>query len=194
MVYIIAEQEQVKGENNYPEYEDVLRSVQDAAFARAAEVWAGWQPGGLTPANNKFGVNLLRKNDVANDVSTSTLSSSYDFNKTITATGWQDFFRYTVPDDTLHAYAGFKFTNDVLRIWQIRIEIEDRLLPIIDIQSAQNMGKFSILFKWDEGGEIIAGPRNRVLIRMYAGTTGVQRVVPIGLHLYRDLSRVISET
>lgn len=194
MPYIIAPARDVKGPGQYPEYLAVLKAVQDAAIARAADIWKGWVPGGLTPKSNQFGIGLLRKNDTSNDVTTAALSGSYSYSKTLTATGWVPLFSYTVPDDTIHAYAGFSFVDEVMRISQIRLEIQDRILPIIDLQGAWGWGKFDVLIKEDVGGEFVAQGLQRVLVQGYVESTGPQRIVPIGLHLYKNLTRVITQT
>jgi hypothetical protein len=193
MPFIIAEAEKVKGEGQYPEYEKVLRSVQNAAYNRGAEIWNGFQPGGMMPGANQYGVGPLRKNDMANDTSDSTPSGSYSFNKTFTTTGWQDLFNFTIRDNTIQAYAGLRFSDAVLHVSQLRVEIEDRRFPIWDIQEAFSYDKFSVVLKEDEGAELIAEPRERVLIRGYVETTGSQRIVPIGLHLFRNLNAVLTE-
>ena len=194
MPYIFAELQKVKGEGQYPEYEDVLKAVQDAAYARAGDIWEGYEPGGLTPGPKQFGVGPLRKNDMAGNTTDSTPSGSYTFTKAITATGWQDIFNYNVRDNMIHAFAGFSFTDQTLRVSQIRVEIGDRRYPIWDIQEAQLYNKFSLVLKEDEAKELIAAPSERVLIRIYAESTGSQRVVPVGLQLFRTANLVLTET
>ena len=194
MSYFAASLDQIRGPNAWPEFQSVLASVEAAAFARARAVWPGWQPGGIFPGPRKFGVGPLRKNDMAGDTTDSTPSGSYNFNVPSAAAGaWRDVFRYTVRDDTIHAIAGFAFTDDVLRFSQLRFEVESRLYPIQDIQFAQNLTKFNLVLKLDAGSELIAEPKQRVLIRGFQLNTGVQRVVPIGLHLYRNLNAVLTE-
>lgn len=192
--YILAEYEQVKGEGQYPSYEDVISAVEQAAFQRAQDIWPGFEPGGVMPGAGQFGIGPLRKNDMSNDTTDSTPSGSYTFQKTISATGWQDLFNFTVRDNTLLAFAGFKFIEPTLRIIQMRIEIGDRRFPIWDLQEALSYDKFSIVLKEDQGAELIAPPRDRVLVRGYAISTGTQTVVPLGLHLFRNLAAVLTET
>lgn len=195
-MYFVAQSDKVKGEGQYPEFQSVLQDVEAAAFSRASVIWPGWQPGGMFPGENRFGVGPLRKNDMAGDTTDSSPSGSYSYIvPAATSAAWRDLFRYTVRDQTMHAFAGFQFTDDVLRYLQLRIEIGDRLYPIIDIQSAMNFDKFNLVLKMDQGQELIAEPRQRVLIRGFAiAPFAAQRVVPIGLHLYRNLNAVLTET
>lgn len=194
MPFIWAPMKKVKGEGQYPEYEDVLKAVQDAALARAGEVWEGYSQGGLMPGAREFGIGPLRKNDMASDTSDSTPSGSYSFTKAIAATAWQDIFNYTVRDNMIHAFAGFAFTDLSLRVSQIRIEIGDKRFPIWDLQEAQLYDRFALILKQDEGKELIANPQERVLVRIYAESTGDQRVVPLGLSLFRTANLVLTET
>ena len=194
MPYIIAELAKVKGEGQYPEYEDVLKAVQDAAYQRASDIWEGYEPGGLMPGPRQYGVGPLRKNDMARDTTDSTPSGSYSFTKTLAATGWQDLLNYTVRDNMIHAFAGFSFTDQTLRVTQLRVEIGDRRFPIWDIQEAQLYDRFALVLKEDEAKELIANPQERVLVRIYAESTGNQRVVPIGLSLFKTANLVLTET
>ena len=191
--YVFAELQKVKGEGQYPEYEDVLKAVQDAAYARASEIWEGYEPGGLMPGARQYGIGPLRKNDMAGNTTDSTPSGTYTFTKAITATGWQDIFNYTVRDNMIHAFAGFAITDQTLRIRQLRVEIGDKRFPVWDIQEAQLFNKFALIFKEDEAKELIANPQERVLIRIEAESTGNQRVVPIGLSLFRTANLVLTE-
>lgn len=195
MGYFIAPMGRVLAEGqDYPEFRSVLKDLETEAFARASRIWPGWQPGGLFPGEKRYGVGPLRKNDMAGDTTDSARSGSYSFVVPSAAVGWQDILRFTVPENHIIAVGGYQFTDDALRFWQLRHEFGDKLFPIIDIQEAQNYDKFDLVIKMDKGSELIAEPHQRVLIRGYRGNTGTQRVVPIGLHLYRNLSDVIVET
>jgi len=194
MPYIFAPLNLVKGENNYPEYADVLKAVQDAAINRAKSLWSGFSQGGLTPGDREFGIVPMRMNEMAADTTSTTLSGSYSFRKTYTAGGWRPIFNFTTREDTIHALAGFAFTDDVLRFSQIRWEIGDKKYPIIDLQLAQSFGNFALLLKEDAGKEIIIEQEQSVLVRGYCETSGPQRIVPIGFMLFKRKDLVISET
>ena len=153
MSWIIAPLDKVKGENNLPAFEDVMRDLQDAAIERAQEIWKGYEPGGLYPADGQFGICPLRQNEMASDTTAQALSGSYAFRKNITATGWRNMFNYSVRKDIIHAFAGFKIIDETMRILAFRFEIEDRLYPIIDVQEALDWGSFAIMFKEDKGKE-----------------------------------------
>ena len=148
----------------------------------------------MLPGENQFGICPLRQNEMANDVSATTLSGSYTYRKNVTATGWRSMFNYSTRKDVLHAFAGFKITDEILRILQFRFEIGDRLYPILDVQEAKDWGSFAILIKEDAGSELIAEPEKRVLIRAYFDTTGFQTLVPLGFQLYKRKDLVITET
>ncbi len=191
MPYLIANLPKI-GLDEAP-FRQSLVDLQNTAFARASSVWDGFTPGGLTPGAKQFGIAPLRKNDMSGDTTDSTPSGSYSYIKSITATGWQDIFNFQVRKDQLLGFGGFSFTDDVLRVSQMRIEIQDRRFPIWDVQLAQNWQSFSLVFKTDEMKELIAEPNNRVLVRIYAESTGNQRVVPIGFTLYRNLNTILTE-
>lgn len=193
MSYVIAPLSQVKGENAYPEFADVLRSVQDAAIARAKDIWKGYTQGGIYPGDNEFGVCPLRAREMANDVTSTTLSSTFSFRKNLGATGWHTLFDYSVRSDIIHAFAGFMITDEVLRILEFRMEFGDRKYPILDIQEAKGWGAFAILFKEDVGKELIAQEETSVYVRGYVEATGYQNVVPLGFQLYKRKDLVISE-
>lgn len=192
MPYFITDLKDI-GFDGHPEFRAVLSDLQLTAFDRAAKIWEGYTPGGITPGAKQFGVGPLRKNDMAGDTTDSTPSGSYTFNKTLASTGWVDLFNYTVRDQMLQGFGGFAFTDDVLRVTQLRMEIQDRRFPVWDLQLAQGWRNFGLVFKTDENKELIAEPGNRVLIRGYVESTGPQRVVPIGFQLYKNLNLVLTE-
>lgn len=194
MSFIIAPLDKVKGENAYPEYVDVLKSVQDAGVNRAKEVWKGFTQGGLYPGDNEFGICPLRPNEMAHNVSSTTLSGTYSFRKNLATTGWRTLFDYTVREDIIHAFAGFMVTDEVLRLLQFRFEFGDRKYPILDIQEAKGWGNFAILFKEDVGKELISSESTSVYVRGYVESTGYQTVVPLGFQLYKRKDLVITET
>lgn len=192
-MYFIAQSNLVKGENNFPSYESVLSAVQDAVKKRAEEVWTGYSAGGMTPGNKQFGMAPLRKNDMSGDTTDAAKSGTYTFAKTATTTGWADLFNYTVRASNVHGFAGFQFLGPTLPIWQIRLEIGDRKYPILDIQDAKTFGVLSFVLNEDEGGELVAGPGETVLVRGYWGETGTVPVKPLGLMAYRELARMLVE-
>ena len=194
MPFIIAPLGDVKGLNNYPEYIKTLEELQAAARARASTIWGGAGAGGLTPGPDQYGLGPFRKNDMAGDTTDSTPSGSYTFRKSITATGWQDIFNYTVRQDMIHAFAGFLISDDVLRILQLRMRGGSTNLPIWDSQEAQRYDKFAIIIKADAGAPFVADQKTSMLIRIYAETVGFQRVVPLGFQLFRRPDLVINET
>lgn len=185
----------VKGENNWPEYQEVLRNVQERAIARASDLWNGYTFGGSTPGDKEFGMIALRPNEMASDVSATTLSGSYTFRKNITAaSAWRNLFDYSVRDDVIHAFAGFAIPEDTLRMAAIRMEIGDRIYPINHLEEALGWGSFAILFKQKVGDELIAEPRKRVLVKSYHTSIGWQTVIPLGFELFRRKDLVITET
>lgn len=194
MSYVIAPLDKVKGENAYPEFLGVVKDLEQATIARAREIWPGFSMGGLIPGDNQYGITTPRMNEMANDVNATTLSGSYPFRKNYGGTGWRPVFSYSVREDVIHAFAGFLVTDEVLRVLQFRIELSDKLYPIIDVQEAKAWGGFAILFKTDKGKELIAPPRSRVLVRAYLETTGYQTIVPLGFELFKRKDLVITET
>lgn len=192
--FVIAPLDKVKGENAFPGFEEVLKDLQDAAIQRAKDIWKGWEFGGILPGEKEFGICPLRAREMANDVTATTLSGSYNYRKNLGSTGWYTLFDYSVRDDIIHAFAGFKVTDDVLRLLEFRMEMSDKKLPIIDVQEAKGWGQFAILFKVDEGKELIAEPRHSVYLRGYVEASGYQTIVPLGFQLYKTKNLVISET
>ena len=194
MSYIIAPMRLIKGEGAYPEFVDVLKSVQDAAIARAKDIWKGYSQGGIYPGDNEFGICPMRAREMAKDVSSTTLSGTYSFKKNLGTAGWHTLFDYTVRKDIIHAFAGFAITDEVLRLLELRMEFGDRKFPILDIQEAKGWGSFAILFKEDVGKELIAQEESSVYLRGYVEATGYQNIVPIGFQLYKRKDLVISES
>ena len=193
MPYTFAPLDLVKGAGQWPEYTDVLKAVQDGGISRAKNLWTGFAQGGLTPGDKEFGIIPLRMNEMAHDVSATTASGSYSFRKSYTQGAWRTIFDYTAREDTIHAFAGFAFCDDVLRFSQIRWEIGDRKFPVIDLQLAQSFGNFALLFKEDAGKEILAEEEQSVLVKGYCESSGTQRIVPIGFMLFKRKDLVITE-
>ena len=131
---------------------------------------------------------------MAHDVTARTLSGTYSFRKSLTSGAWRTLFDYTVREDIIHAFAGFMVTDEILNILELRMVIGDRMYPIMDIQEAQGWGSFAILFKEDEGKELIAQETSSVYLRAYVEATGYQTIVPIGYQLYKRKDLVISES
>jgi len=194
MSYVIAPLRLVKGEGAYPEFADVLKSVQDAAISRAKEIWKGYEQGGLYPGDKEFGICPFRAREMANDVTTTTLSGTYSFRKNLASTGWHTLFDYSVRQDIIHAFAGFMITDEILRLLEFRFEFGDRKFPILDVQEAKGWGSFAILFKEDVGKELIAQEETSVYVRGYVESTGYQNIVPLGFQLYKRKDLVISES
>jgi len=193
MSYIIAPLSKVKGEGAFPEYVDVMKSVQDAGINRAKEIWKGFTQGGLYPGDNEFGICPLRANEMATDVADAQVSGTYSFRKLFGTRGWQTLFSYTVREDIIHAFVGFMVTDEVLRLLQFRFEFGDRKYPVLDVQEAKGWGNFAILFKEDVGKELIASEKTSVYVRGYIESTGYQTIVPLGFQLYKRKDLVITE-
>lgn len=193
-MFIIAPLSKVKGDNSYPEFEEAMASLEQAAINRASQIWKGYEFGGVYPGENQFGICPLRANEMANDVAAATLSGTYNFKKNLASTAWHNLFNYTVREDIIHAFGGFMVTDEVLRVLSLRFEFGDRKYPIWDIQEAKAWGQFAIIFKEDEGNELIAQERTSVLVKGYVEATGYQTIVPLGFQLYKRKDLVISET
>ncbi len=192
-MYVVGPGALVKGENNWDEYLGVLRELQQKTIERAGQIWEGYSFGGIMPGDRQFGMTNLRPEEMAHDVTASSVSGTASFRKSFTATGWTTLFDYVVRDDTVHGLAGFNFPDETLRITKLRWEIGDRKFPIIDVQEAIGWGSFHILFKADQGKELVATEKQRVYVRGYVEATGSQRIIPVGLMLYRRIDLVISE-
>lgn len=193
-MYVIAPLDKVKGPNSMSEFAEVLKAVQDSAIKRAEDIWTGYKFGGLYPGENEFGICPLRQNEMASDVTSTTLSSSYSFKKKLGSTGWHNIFNYTVRKDIIHAFAGFMVTDEVLRLLELRMEIGDRKFPILDIQEAKGWGRFALIFKEDIGEELVVQEETSMLLKGYVEATGYQNIVPLGFMLYKRKDLVISET
>lgn len=193
MSYVIAPWKQVFGNEQRPEYIQMLKDLQNSAIARAQDVWKGYTFGGLYPKDMQFGICPLRQREMAHDVSSTTLSGSYSFRKNLGTTGWHTLFDYSVRKDIIHAFAGFSITDEILRILELRFEFGDRKYPIMDIQEAKGWGGFAILFKEDAGKELIAENETSVYVRGYVEATGYQTITPLGFQLYRRKDLVINE-
>ena len=192
--YIIAPLESVKGPNSLPEFNEARRETASAARARASQLWTGFIDGGLLPSPRQYGVGPLRKNDMAGDTTDSVTSGSYSFRSNKTATGWQDIFNYTVRDDEIHAFDGFGFSEPTLRMTQIRFQFGERRFPIFDLQEAQLYERFAILLKTDQGKPLVVDPGTSILMRGFFETIGQQRVIPLGLNVFKRVDILLDET
>lgn len=194
MTYFIAPLDKVDGVNGIPAYQSARRDLENSMRTRASTLWNGASPGGVFPTGDQFGLGPLRANDMATDVTDSARSGTYSFRKNLSGGAWRGLFSYTVPVDFMHGFLGFLVTEDVLNILQFRMEIGQSLFPIIDVQEAKRFDRFAILFKTDKGKELIADPKTRVLVNGYIETSGFQRVVPLGINIYRRPDVVIAQT
>jgi len=189
MAYIIAPLDKVKVD--YPEFMDVMRQVERVSIARAEKIWPAFKLGGLIPGEKEFGIGNILPKDVLG-------AGTYSWTQSFTAPGsWTNIFSYTVPEDEIHAFAGFAISDPTLIFNQIRLEISDKKYPIWEIEEANLYEKgFAIIIKADPGDELIAEEEIPVLVRGYQerGTSGYeQRVIPIGINIYKRKDLVISE-
>lgn len=189
MPYAIAPLDKIKVD--YPEFKDVLKSLEAGAIARAIEIWPGYTLGGLIPGDKEFGIGNMLPKDILG-------TGTYTWTQAFTTPGsWTNIFSYDVPEDEIHAFAGFGISDPTLIFNQLRIEIEDRKYPIFEIEEANLYDKaFSIIIKADPGNEFIAQEETSVLLRGYQerGTSGAeQRVIPLGLNVYKLKALVIKE-
>lgn len=194
MSYVIGPLRLIKGEKDWPEFKAAMAELEQAAINRARQIWTGYSFGGINPKDGQFGIAPLRAREMAHDVTATTLSGTYSFRKNLGSTGWHTLFDYTSRKDVMHAFAGFAFTDEVLRVLEIRWEIGDRIYPIIDIQEAKNWGNFALIIKQDRGDPLIAEPETRVYIRGYVEATGYQTIVPLGFMLFKRKDLIITET
>ncbi len=190
--FLIAPFRLVKGENQWTEYRDMLPALQDAAMARAQDIWKGFKFGGVLPASKEYGITQFRPKDVLGG-GTATWTQTFG-----SAGSWCRIFSYNVPEDMVHAIAGFAIPDPTLIFSQLRFQIEDRLYPIIDIEEAHTFGQggFSLLIKQDKGKELIVAEELAVLVRGFQerGTRNrTQRVIPLGFMLYKNKDLVIRE-
>jgi len=189
MPYVIAPLEKVKVD--YPEFMDVMKKVEQVSIARAVEIWPGYVLGGLIPGVKEFGIGNMLPKDVLG-------TGTYTWTQAYTAPGsWTNIFSYSVPEDEIHAFSGFAISDPTLIFNQIRLEISDKKYPIWEIEEANLYEKaFAMIIKADPGNELIAQEETPVLVRGYQerGTSGTeQRVIPIGINVYKRKDLVISE-
>lgn len=189
MSYIIAPLDKVK--TQFPEFLDVMKQVEKVGINRAREVWPGFTLGGLIPGDKEFGIGNILPKDIHG-------AGTYSWTRAFTAPGsWTNIFSYSVPEDEIHAFAGFAISDPTLIFNQIRLEISDKKYPIWEIEEANLYEKaFAIIIKADPGNELVASEKTPVLLRGYQerGTRGYeQRVIPIGINIYKRKDLVISE-
>ncbi|MDI6860218.1 MAG: hypothetical protein QMC85_06960 [Methanocellales archaeon] len=189
MAYIIAPLDKVKVD--YSEFMAVMRQVERVAIARAVEIWPGFSLGGLIPGDKEFGIGNILPKDVLG-------AGIYSWTQSFASPGsWTNIFSYSVPEDEIHAFAGFAISDPTLIFNQIRLEISDKKYPIWEIEEANLYEKaFAIIIKADPGDELVAQQETSVLLKGYQerGTKGYeQRVIPIGINVYKRKDLVIKE-
>lgn len=180
----------VKGPNAFPEFSSVLRDLESSSIALAQEIWQGYTLGGLTPTKKQFGIAPFWPSEL-------TAAGTYTFRKNFAGTGWKPIFSYNVPEDEIHAFLGFAVTDSSLNITGLRLEIGDHKYPKWDIEEAKGWGSdeggVAIIIKQNKGDELIAREETAVLLRGYVEATGYQRVVPLGLMIYKRTDLLIAE-
>lgn len=194
MTFLIAPADMVKGEGQWTEYRQILADLQVSAQARAADIWKGFTFGGVTPGARQYGISSLRPRDIHGG----GVGGTATFQKTYGSQGsWCNIFSYTVPEDEIHAYAGIAIPDPTLIFSQLRWEIEDKKLPIIDIEEAHSFpGGFRLMFKQDKGKEFVVPEEQSVLLRGFqerSTRNRTQRIVPIGFTLYKNKDLMITE-
>lgn len=190
-MFTLAPAKLIKGPGAFPEFAQAMKDIEGAAIARALDIWKGYELGGLTPGKKQFGICPFLPAECAQQTSA---RGSATFRKSYTGTGWKPIMDYSVPEDEIHAFAGFAITDEALRFNTFRMEIGDRKFPKWDIQEAQGWdGGMAIILKENKGDEIIAVEETDVDLRGWLESAGYQRVVPLGFMLYKRLDIVIKE-
>lgn len=184
MVFISAPFKQVKGENAWPEFQSVLPALETAVKGRAEQIWPGFQFGGLFPGNKRYGLLDVRPRDIFG-------GGTATFTKTYGSQGsWANIWSYTVPRDEIHGFAGFLVTSPSLIFAQIQMQVEDKILPIMDIEHHQGWAPpFGIILKVDQGKEIVADELQSVILRGFQERNTrnmTQRIVPLGVQAYKN--------
>lgn len=191
MTFMIAPAAQVKGENAWPEFKNILPALETTAKARAGDIWKGFDFGGVTPGPRQYGLSTLRPRDIFGG-GTATFSKTFG-----SAGSWCNIFSYTVPEDQIHAIAGIAIPDPTLIFSALRWEVEDKKLPIVNIEEAHMFGGgFYLMLKQDSGKELVIPEEQAVLLRGFQerGTRNrTQRVIPIGFTLYKNKDLVIRE-
>jgi hypothetical protein len=192
MTFVIAPADFVKGAGDYSEYRQILTDLQSTAFARAADIWKGYSPGGITPGARQFGVSTYRPRDIFGG-GTATFVKSYG-----SQGSWGNIWSYSVPEDSIHALAGLAIPDPTLIFSAFKLQIEDKILPIINVEEAHSFSQgFRLLFKQDKGKEFVIPEEQSVLLRGFQERNTrnrTQRIVPIGFVLNKNRDNMIRET
>lgn len=188
MSYLIAPLQKVRS-GEFPEFQQAMASLEAAARQRAAAIFSGFTPGGVLPGDGSFGqANLLPKKVLG--------AGTFTWVQTFRAPGsFTNIFSYTVPNDEIHAYAGF-IIPDPLIFSQFRMQVSDRIYPILEVEEARAFKDgFAIVLKQDSGAETVVEEKKIFTLQGYQerGTSGnSQRVIPIGFALYINKDTYIS--
>jgi len=180
MGYVLCDYEYVK--RYFPEFESVLRKLEEDLIARANAKWSPLKYGGITPKSGEYGkstiIPSLFKDNAGNVLTT--------WEQEFTATGSQTILTGaasggTIYEDYMVGFVGFAFLDPVIRVTEIKMQISDKKLPRINLEEAYAYKKPAIVF---EEGFILDEETGFELIG-YVEATGLQRIKPIGIQLNR---------
>jgi len=180
MGYIICDYEYVK--RYFPEFENVMKKLEEDLIARANAKWSPLKYGGVTPKAGEYGkstiIPSLFKDNAGNVLTT--------WEQEFTKTGSQTILTGAAPGGTIYedymvGFCGIAFLDPVLRVTEIRMQISDKKLPRINLEEAFAYKKPCIIF---EEGFILDEETGFELLG-YVEATGLQKIKLIGLQLNR---------
>ncbi len=200
MTFEIAPLSQVK--KDFPEFRETILAIEEQAINTASTLWPGQAFGGFAPAaaSGQFGLSsILRQHTTMGGSAIAGESGSSFFRRDWTGSSdqWVTIFDYTVPEDIIHGFAGFAFPDPTLRFSQLRIEAENKRLPMINIEMAEifNDGGIALILRQDEGEELVVNEEERFKLRGFIPVNkgGPATIVPIGTSAFRRSDLFVRE-
>jgi len=187
--YVICEWASVREE--YPDFQRVLKELEDRLIAKCNEDWSPKTCGFLTPGDKQWG-------------RTTILPALFKDNTGTQMVTWRQYFASSghqliisgaragnvIPEDFKVGWVGLAFPNPVQHVTEIRFQIGDRKYGRIDLEEIKSYRCPALIF--EEG--FIIDEETAFELYGYVDTAGVyQRIVMLGFAAFRIKDKVLGD-
>jgi len=182
--FVICEYSKVKAE--FPEFSDMMASLEVSLRNKASADWAPLSYGGTKPMAGQYGKTTVMPEMFVGFGGYGTGSQLATWNQLYTSTGNNVLIEGnssggSIPEDFKLGFAGLAFLDKAIKVSEIKLQIGDKKLPRINLEEARAYNQPCIIF---ENG-FVADEETGFELKGYVECRGYQRIKLIGMQLNR---------
>ena len=181
---IIVELDKIRQE--YPEYQESIDSVYEQARKVADAKFKGKILGGMFPESGQYGITTALPKFFDWRAGTPRLTT---FRQNYGSSGWNKIFTGVSDEGIVTGACGIMIPDPTINVNEIRLEIDNRKYPRINLEEMHGMKKPAVIFR--EGFVIPPKAQYEMYGRFEAA--GYQRIIPLkGFTFFEDNNDVIA--